>query len=172
MGQDDVSPAIEVGMATCGRLPAIQEGFSRTGTEGGFSSATSGNPIPLFGFGGDLGDELVDGLLHFFWLVCRWRFASDLQPIYTILILRQYIFSNYFYGSRNRMNAGSADDEEFFLKNIFTGSTIFLHRAERPNLRRFCRAISETHAPSQTRSSRHRGSEQGGRMRTSGEASS
>ena len=108
MGQDDVSPAIEVGMATRGRLPAIQEGFSRTGTEWGFSSATSGNPISLFGFGGDLGDELVDGLLHFFWLVCRWRCASDLQPIYTILISRQYTFSNYFNASRNRMDTGSA----------------------------------------------------------------
>ncbi len=70
MGQDDVSPAIEVGMATCGGLPAIQEGFSRTGTEWNFGSAASWNPISLFGFGGDFGDDLVDVFLHFFWLVC------------------------------------------------------------------------------------------------------
>ena len=75
MGQDDVSPAIEVGMATRGRLPAIQEGFPRTGTEWDFSSATSGNPISLFGFSGDLGDELVDGLLH-----CFGWFAGGVVP--------------------------------------------------------------------------------------------
>jgi hypothetical protein len=71
-------------MATCGWLPAIQEGFSRTGTEGDFSSAASWNPISLFGFGGDFGDDLVDGFLHFFsWFavaLCL-RSATTLHPL-------------------------------------------------------------------------------------------
>jgi hypothetical protein len=46
--------------------------------------------------------------LYWFLLFCRWRCASDLQPIYTILNSRQYTFSNYFYASRNRMDADSA----------------------------------------------------------------